>query len=281
VGRPLLTSASAAARDRRARRWRFPATLALVSFCFLAVISFGAAAAHSATAPCREVETTQPAPEDATNLIELQPNALEPTFSVQLDDSTAGEDDISFQPQGRQRPGTDADVAAEFIDQPRYKGHRLGGDQAIAAHASKSGRSIVLYVCLDNVPQYAAGRYEGSVALYGPKLADFTYAIVVTTKWPSWTAWTIIGLTIVGALLIGFLTGTFSFPSAWRNWKGWIRLVLAVVFAVAFALLPYWSVYASNETWGSTPASDLTALVAATFAAAAGGLALANKLLSA
>jgi hypothetical protein len=277
----------AASRKRRSRSSRLRRRLPLAIALVLAIAALGAAVARGQAAPpCKELETTQPAADNAQDLIELQPNPLEPTFSVQLDDHSAGDDDITFLPKGGQRPGTDADVAAEFNDVPRYKGNRLGGERFIAAHAGKSGRSIVLFVCFDKVPAYAAGRYEGTVSLYGPKLADFTYPIVVTTKWPKWIAWLAIGITIVGSLIVGLLTGSLSRPAKRSannqkvDWKGWLRLPFAFVLAVALALLPYWSVYASNETWGSTPPSDLTALVTATFAAAIGGFATAKKLLS-
>jgi hypothetical protein len=250
------------------------------STCVVAIGAVNASVAHGQTPPCKEAEKTQPASEDANNLIELQPNSLRPTFDVALDYHTDGEDDISFPPKAGKRPGSEADVAAEFTDPPRYKGHGLKGDRFIAAHASKSGRRIVLYVCFDKIPQYAAGRYEGTIDIFGPKLADFTYAIVVTTKWPRWTAWAAILVTIVVSLIVAIVRGILDGPSNRRDWKGWLRLPVAVGLALILGLLPYWSVYGSNETWGSTPPSDLTALVTATFAAVVGGFVTANRLFS-
>jgi len=245
-----------------------------------AVVGAAAAATPGASQPCKEVEKTQPAPDGAKNLIELQPNAARPTFDVKLDYNTSGEDDISFAPQGGRRVEAPVDVAAEFTDAPRYKGDRLKGAAFIAAHASESGRRVIVDACFENVPQYAAGRYEGTVALFGPKFADFTYAIVITTKWPRWTAWLTILITVVAALVIGIATGTFQRPAQWKDWKGWLRVGIGLVLAVALGGFAYWSVYASNETWGSTPPSDLTALVTASFTAAVGGLASAGKLVS-
>jgi len=254
--------------------------LFLVSACVVSIGALDVSVAHGQTLPCKEAEKTQPAPEKAKNLIELQPNAARPTFDVELDYQTSGDDGISFTPKAGKRPGPEADVAAEFTDAPRFKGHRLKGDRFVAAHATNSGRSVVLGVCFQKIPKYAAGRYEGTVSVFGPKLADFTYAIVVTTKWPRWTAWVAILITILGSLIVAIITGALTGPSQRSDWKGWLRLSFAVVFALALAALPYWSVYASNETWGSTPPADLTALVTATFAAAAGGFATAGKLLS-
>lgn len=250
----------------------------LVTACAVVVGALDATVAHGQTPPCKEAEKTQPAAENAQNPIELAPNAARPTFDVELDDHTDGKDDISFPPKAGRRPGSDADVAAEFTDAPRYKGHGLKGDRFIAAHASKSGRSIVLYVCFEKIPEYAAGRWEGTVAIFGPELSDFTYAIVVTTKWPRWTAWVTILLTIVGSLIVAIITGVLKSPT---GFKDWLKIIFTLVLALVLGLLPYWSVYSSNETWGSTPPSDLIALVSATFGAVIGGFATAKKLLSA
>ena len=137
------------------------------------------------------------------------------------------------------------------------------------------------------VPQYAAGRYEGTVHVYGPKIADFYYAIVVTTKWPSWIAVLTILLTFLGCIVVAFFTDVLVLPgrkesltsNKGERLKGSVTLVFAGVFAIGLAALSYWSVYASNETWGSDPPSDLTALVSAAFAAAIGGRISARKLL--
>jgi hypothetical protein len=252
--------------------------LLVLTSCAAGIGALNATVAYAETPPCKEAETTRPAAEDAQNLIELAPNAARPTFNVELDYASDGRDDITFQPKAGRRPGTDADVAAEFTDAPRFNGHPLKGDRFIAAHASKSGRSVIVYVCFENVPGYAAGRWEGTIAVFGPKLSDFTYAIVVTTKWPRWTAWLTILVTIVGSMIVAILTGVLKTPT---DWRGGLRVFFTLVVALALGLVPYWSVYASNETWGSTPNSDLIALVGATFGAVIAGFALAKRLLSA
>lgn len=237
------------------------------------------------TQPCKEIETsTQPAPEDATNLIELQSNAARPTFDVELAFSSSGADDISFTPKARKRlVGNSADVAAEFTDAPRFEGHRLKGDNYIAAHASKTGRQLVLEACFEKIPSMTAGRYEGTVSIYGPRLSDFTYAIVVTTKLPRWVPIATILATVLFALIVAMITGQLAPPARGKDkpdWKGYGRVLVALVLAVVLAALPYWSVYASNETWGSTFAADMTALVTATFAGVVAAFATAKKLLS-
>lgn len=262
-------------------------SVALLTICLAAVGAAHASPARGETQPCKEHETSAPAPENAKNLLELQPNAARPTFDIELGYATSGSDGISFVPKAGKRPGQRAKVAAEFTDAPRFEGQRLGGDQFVAAEASESGRRIFLQACFESVPQYAAGRYAGTLAIYGPKIADFTYAIVVTTKWPRWTALLTIGLVFFFAIGVAFFTDVLTFPerkkgttSKGERWKGYVKVAFAAVFAGVLAALSYWSVYASNETWGSDPPSDLTALASAAFAAAVGGLVTARKLLS-
>lgn len=227
---------------------------------------------------CEEEERTEPAGEGAENLLELQPNAARPTFDVELSYNTDGGDEISFTPMAGRRPGAAADVAAEFTDAPRYDGQRLKGQRHVAARPSESGRQILVEACFANVPKYAAGRWEGTISVYGPRLSDFTYAIVVTTKWPRWTALVAIATTILGSLAVALVSGGLDRPG--KDWREYLRVGFALVLALALAMLPYWSVYASNETWGSTPAADITALVTASFAAAIGGFATAKRLIA-
>src|SRR5262249_61468622 len=100
----------------------------------------------------------------------------------------SGDAEISFALQAGKDVGRKANVAAEVTDLPRLNNHRLGGKVFVAAHPSESGRRVVVEVCLADVSNWDAGRFQGTIAVYGPKLADFTYAIVVTTKWPWWVA---------------------------------------------------------------------------------------------
>ena len=128
---------------------------------------------------------------------------------------------------------------------------------------------------------YPGGTLRGWSPCTGPKIADFTYAIIVSTKWPRWIALLTIAVTFIGSMMVGSLGGALTLPQREERTraKGYVTLGFAGVFAVALAALSYWSIYASDETWGSDPPSDLTALVDA-FAAAIGGLITAKKLLS-
>jgi hypothetical protein len=55
-------------------------------------------------------------------------------------------------------------------------------------------------------------------------------------------------------------------------------VVVTVSLSLGLGFLPYWSVYMSNETFGSTPDSDLVGLISATFGAVVGGFAVAKRI---
>jgi hypothetical protein len=240
--------------------------------------------ARAETPLCQENETAEPAPENQTGLIELQSNAARATFDVKLDDHTSGSDTITFNPQAGKRPGRDAVIAAEITDSLRLNGQPLGGTLHVGAGPNGSGRRVVLEACLENVPQFTAGRYQGTVSIYGPKLADFNYAIVVTTKWPPWIALLCILVTLVAFVGITIVGGQWKLKlprgKTPLHKVGYVFTTLVtLVIVVALAGATYWSVYSSNQTWGENPAGDVLGLIGTSFAAAAAGFATANKLL--
>jgi hypothetical protein len=274
VGEAVLTL------RRREGRPAWAAGAALVIACALAALVCAPSGAAQAE-PCDEDEQTDPADPDAQNLLELQTNAKRPTFVIKLDYASSGTDWISFVPKGGKRPGRNADVAAEFTDALSFEGERLGGVQRIAAHANKSGRWIVVEACIRDIPDRTAGRYEGTISVFGPPISDFTYAIVVTTKWPRWAAIVTMFATVLLALAIAVYTDQISVSrQGFRNWKTYIRVPVTVVIALVLAAIPYWSVYENNETWGAALGADLTALVTATFGATVAGIAAANRFLA-
>ncbi|MGE5273985.1 MAG: hypothetical protein ACM3QU_09560 [Verrucomicrobiota bacterium] len=218
--------------------------------------------------PCEEVETTEPAPDNATGLVELQSNAARPTFDIGLADKANGDDQITFSPKGGEHVGRTTDVAAELTDYPRRSTHRLNGRIFVAAHPSKSGERVVVEACLENVRNWDAGQYKGTVAVYGPTVADFTYALVVTSKWPWWVAVGVIGATILFSAVLFFLLGTR--PTA-GFWKWLLASLLGLIVGGLLAALSYWSVYVTNDTWGEDPQAQIVALAMASFAATVTG----------
>jgi hypothetical protein len=227
---------------------------------------------------CKEQETTEPAADDAKDLLELQPNTARPTFDVSLKDEASGGDEISFSPAGGKRVGRKADIGAEVTDIPRAKSERLGGRLSVAAHANESGRRVVVEICLDEVPRFAAGRYEGTISVFGPRFADFNYALVITAKWPWWSAVAVIVVTVAGFLLVASLTGLLAFEMP-KGWKSSAATALGGVVAAFLGGVTYWSIYAKNDTWGDEPGTHMTALVIASFTAATGGAATLRRVL--
>jgi hypothetical protein len=249
--------------------------VAVVSaFLILLVAPAGAAAQDK----CAAAANASPAPADATDLVELAPNANQPTFEVTLGDKKEVlDDELRLGRKGSIRLGAVSTVAADLIDPPRAGTKRLQGNIQLAAVVNQSQTRVVTYACVTSTSRWDAGRYEGSLLLYGPNLQDFTYAFVVTTKWPWWTA---IGVLVVSALLFlltALWTGSLIYQSGGMR-SNVIPTIVGVIFSI-FAVAPvYWSSYVNNATWGSDPGSQILGLGAAGLTAATAGLAAAHRL---
>ena len=214
--------------------------------------------------PCKEDEKkTQPA--SSTNPIELQANKARPTFDVGLADKSGGDDNIFFSPKVGER--IDPQVAAELLGSPRAGRHRFHGALFIAAHPSQSGRSAVVEACFEDVNHWYAGSYEGTFRVYSPQIADFNYAIVVTTKWPPWVALIVIGATVIFSVLVLLLLPQVPNPALRVAWRPWLGLFLGIVVGAVLAGLTYWTTYEANDTWGSDPQAQILALALAAFGA--------------
>jgi hypothetical protein len=240
------------------------------------VLAVGCAVAGNAAAQggagvvgtCTEHELTLPSAADAQNLIELQANKARPTFDVGLADKPSGQDNISFSPKTAEP--IDTRVAAEVVDTPRAGRHPLRAEILIAAHPSKSGRAVVVEVCFRDADHWYAGSYAGTIRVYGPRITDFNYALVVTTKWPWWVAIAVIGATLLFSVLVFLFLPRVPNPKlrwTWKAWRAWLGTFLGIVVAAVLALLTYWSLYEANDTWGSDPQSQILALVMASFSA--------------
>lgn len=247
----------------------------------VAVTPWGVAAASAPELParaCDEQEQTEPAAEGATDLFELQPNTARPTFEVSLEDNSEGSDEISFVPREAKRIGRSADIAVEITDFPRASGERIDAQISIAAHANKSGRRAVVEVCLADVASFAAGRYEGTVSVFGPRFADFNYALVVTTKWPWWSAVAAIAASMIFFIFVAAVTGLVVLDITASKSRSAAAGFAGLFVAVIVGGLTYWSVYATSETWGADPATDLTAIAIASFTAAMAAFTAVSKI---
>ena len=94
-----------------------------------------------------------------------------------------------------------------------------------------------------------AGRYEGNILISGPGFADFTYPLVVTARYPWWSA----VLFLLGAagvfFAIAWVTNSLIFQNPQRD-RRIIGSLIGVGFAVVAMAPVYWSSYLENPTWG-------------------------------
>jgi hypothetical protein len=99
--------------------------------------------------------------------------------------------------------------------------------------------------CISKKGDWEAGTYEGTVQVYGPRFTEFSYPLVVTSKWPVWVPLAII--------------------------------VLVVFLAVAAGAVTCFAQYDSADTWGDNPETQLAGLAVAVITAAAAGRAASMK----
>jgi hypothetical protein len=197
----------------------------------------------------------------AKRLARLQPNTSRPTMALQLDDKLSGGDDIFFQSRGRRvvaRGGNlKKQVTARMLASLRKGNERLDATVDLAAGRGPTWDRVRLKVCIREKDPFTAGTYQGTVLIVGPTLAEFSYPVVVTSKWPAW-----VPLAILLLVVIAFMVFTWGASDPPGKTKASANVVYAVV-ALAAAGLTYWSVYVKNATWGEDPAAQVPALVAA------------------
>lgn len=251
-------------------------SIAVVMVSGLAPCLTTSALGATATPPCQEQETARAAPENATGLLELDGNPARSTLQLDLADDSEGEEDINFVPKNGRRPSSGNDtVSADFFDKPRSSSGRLDATLAVAAHPSESGRDVVVDACIGGVSDFTAGTFTGAIEVFGPGLADFTYPIVVTKKWPWWVAALVLVASIVGFAAIALLTDSLTFGLSGKN--KWLGSIVGLTVGAALGALVFWGTYWKNPTWGDDPEGQLVALFIAGFTAATGGLALVHR----
>jgi hypothetical protein len=236
--------------------------------------------AHADSAPCDEGETVASAQEGKSGLVELDVVATRATFDVPLADNRSGEDDIRFPTKAGRRlaPGVNT-VSAQLPQRPRNSSGALGGTYLVAARPDEAGKGVIVDVCVRDTEMFRAGQFSGTIDVFGPKIADFSYAIVITKKWPWWTAATVLGLAILAFVGGAALTGSLTFNISGSKGRKRAATGAGVVVGAALAALVYWGTYWKNPTWGSDPQAEITALFVAGFTAATGGLALVQRLI--
>jgi hypothetical protein len=219
----------------------------------------------------------------------LQPNTARNSVLMSLGRHDDLADDISFSIKGgpltklpkgekpaKRRRRMRRSVTADVVEWPRTSSERLDADVDVEATPSRLGNRVILEVCVERNEARSAGQFEGAISISGPHVAEFTYPIVVTTKWSPVVPIAVLALAIAAFIAMAYATSSLTFGlDAKKKTAGFLGLAIAV----AAGTLTYWGQYGKNPTWGDDPGSQITALAIAGFTAAVGGLAAAQRLL--
>lgn len=215
-----------------------------------------------------------PAQRNVKNLRELAPNTTRATLSVSLDGQQSSDGSVTLSVKGHQRvakAATDKAASAEIIDTPHGNNRDLRADIAVSATPNATGTYVAVRGCVSNDAAWKAGKYEGTVNVYGPRFHEFSYGIVVTQKWPP-----CLPLGILAVVMFAF--GIIEFLSDKTTKLGGGSLYILV--GVVAGLLTFYSQYSTNDTWGDDWEKQIIALVLAALTTAIAGRAAAQKFFS-
>lgn len=214
--------------------------------------------------------------------VELQANRARPTLTIALADRLSAEDSISFSSKDRKRVQDSgrATTSAVFIETPRRSASEPMDGTVTAKATSELGQTIVrLTVCVDRGALLKAGAFQGTVRIYGPKVSDFDYAVVITEKWP----WQIAAATLwyagLAFVLVAWLTRSITFERTRTGLDKWVAPLAGIVFGFVAMTPAFFGAYWNNPTWGSDPGTQVLGLATAGFTAALAGLATAQKIM--
>jgi hypothetical protein len=255
------------------RSWSKVAVIALT-------LVLGGGGARAQAKPC--AETAGPTPHGAAKrLRSLDPNSKHPNLMVKTDADSRAASSVVLPVKGSAHIDTSFQaVTANVLDVPSFKDREFGSRIALTAKPTATGRAAVVRACITK-PGFGwsglwkrsfwdAGTYEGTVQVYGPRLAEFQYGLVITTKW-HW----IVPVTILFLVVVVFLAAELMRP---ETALAGATIYLAV--AIGGALLTYFTQYGSVDTWGDNPGVQIPGLAVAAITAAATGRAAAVKFFS-
>ncbi len=211
---------------------------------------------------------------------ELQPNRGRPTLTINLADRLWAFDDITFGSKERVRipDGPKLRTSARFIDTPRRSAdERIDSRYAAEARPVVGGTAVELAVCVSRGGRLTAGAFQGTVRIYGPRVNDFDYAVVVNQKWPWQTAVATLWYAGLAFVIVAMLSGSLTFDPARTGLSKWGASAAGVVFALVAMAPTFFGAYWNNRVWGSEPWTHVGGLAAAGFTAAFAGLAAAQK----
>jgi hypothetical protein len=201
---------------------------------------------------------------------ELTANPSKPTLTIPLKGKTDASRDVRLPVNGDKTVGKTARAAsAEIIEAPSLKDDPIDADVSVAAAPTQAGRSVTVYACVTNSDLLQAGKYEGLVEVTGTRIEPFSYAIVVTQRYPFW-----IPAGILAVLWLGILLAEVFRKKTPTGSKGNFIVAALAAFLLAGT---YFGQYVYNDTWGDNLGEQITALLAAGGTAVAAARAAATK----
>lgn len=220
----------------------------------------------------RCVDKRGPTPQgDAKKRGELAPNSKRTTLTVKSDAGDAATASVVLPVKGGKSIGkSNGSATAGVTDVPSFEGRELDADIALAARPTATGNGVVVRACISDKGRREAGTFEGALQVYGPRFNEFTYSLVVTSKWRP-----VVPIVILILVVILFLAMEVKRPET-----GGTGAVAYLTVAVGGALLTYFSQYEDVDTWGDNPGLQIPGLAVAAITAAAAGRAAAVKFFS-
>jgi hypothetical protein len=184
--------------------------------------------------------------------------------------SAPGENKANFQIKGGKAISrSPAAVSAAMVAAPQDEDFQLlDTDVRLKARAIGRGGDVEVEVCAKRGGAFSAGTHTGTMSIYGPRVEEFRYEVVVPQRWhPVIPVVLLLGTAIIYLILVWRST----LPPGTVN--GLAQNVAFGVVAVVGMAVTYFSVYMTNPTWGDAVPSDPAGLI--TGAATAAGIATA------
>jgi hypothetical protein len=232
---------------------------------------------------CAEPKAKRAAP--GKKGVQLQANRARPTMALALADKTSDLDTISFSSKGRQRvPDNPRARTSAFLIETLRKSPASPYEGRVTVKANGAvGTTVVrLTVCVSRGKILSAGAFQGTVRIYGPRVADFDYAVIVTQKWPWYVAASILWYAGLLFVIVAWRTQSLTFNPVTPSKAGvgnYIATVTGIVLGLIAMVPTFFGTYWNNATWGSDPGTQISGLAIAGLTAALAGLAAAHKLL--
>ena len=129
--------------------------------------------------------------------IELQSNRARPTMAIALADKESAVDFITFStksspagPAGLCLTSRGARTSAVLTEFPRSlsPGCHLTAKSRPRRPQRQVPQWFNLELCVVRGAPLKAGAFQGTARIYGPAVADFDYAVIITQKWPWYIA---------------------------------------------------------------------------------------------